>query len=57
MLLILTVCAATCYDVAIPAPGPTTPMACLLAAQPTIVRWKDLHPGKTVTGWRCEGER
>ena len=56
MLLILTVCAATCWAEAIPAPGPATPVGCLLTAQATIAEWLQMHPTKTVTAWRCEEE-
>lgn len=57
MLLILTVCAATCHDVAIPAPIPATPVGCLIAAQRTAAGWAELHPSQTVTAWRCEADR
>lgn len=57
MLLILTVCAATCHDVAIPAPIPATPVGCLISAQQTIVEWTAMHPSQPVTAWRCEADR
>ncbi|MGO9545543.1 MAG: hypothetical protein ACLPPF_12220 [Rhodomicrobium sp.] len=59
--LVMTVCIvaqpATCRDQRVLFDEDTTPMQCMMTAQPTIAQWGTEHPKWFVQRWKCRAPR
>ena len=59
--LVMTVCIvtqpATCRDQRMLFDASSTPMQCMMAAQPTIAQWGTEHPRWFVQRWKCQYPR
>lgn len=59
--LVITACIvahpATCRDQRLLLDADTTPIQCMMNAQPTIAQWGTEHPDLFVQRWKCQYPR